>query len=282
MAKAALKLALPRGELDLAARTHVMGVINVTPDSFSDGGLFADQEAAIAQGIRLWREGADFLDVGGESTRPGSEPVNAAEETRRVLPVIEALAAKTQAVISIDTTKAAVARAALGAGATIINDVTALRGDPDMLPLAVESGAAVVLMHMLGTPKTMQKDPRYGDVVAEVKAFLARAAQDAIAAGVAPSRIVVDPGIGFGKTVAHNLTLIRHLGELGELGYPVLLGASRKAFIGALTGREPLERLWGTMGVHVAGALMGAQIVRVHDVAPLKEALTMSDAIARA
>jgi dihydropteroate synthase len=166
LASAALKLALPGGELDLTARTHVMGVINVTPDSFSDGGLFADQQAAIAQGVRLWQEGADILDVGGESTRPGSDPVDAAEETRRVLPVIEALAQRTQAVISIDTTKAEVAAAALQAGATIINDVTALRGDPGMLPLAAASGAAVVLMHMLGTPKTMQKDPRYDDVVA--------------------------------------------------------------------------------------------------------------------
>jgi dihydropteroate synthase len=220
--------------------------------------------------------------VGGESTRPGSDPVDAALEMRRVLPVIEALAKSTQAVISIDTTKAAVAHAAVRAGAAVINDVTALRGDPGMPAVAVETGAAVVLMHMLGTPKTMQTAPRYDDVVAEVKAFLAERAGAAQAAGVKRERIVIDPGIGFGKTVAHNLTLIRHLDALGELGHPVLLGASRKAFIGALTGREPLERLWGTMGVHVAAALLGAQIVRVHDVAPLKEALTMSDAIARA
>ncbi len=281
MVKPGLKLKLPGAEMDLASRTHLMGVINVTPDSFSDGGLFEDQRAAIAQGLKLWREGADFLDVGGESTRPGSEPVEAAEEMRRVLPVIEELARATRAFISIDTTKAAVAKAAVEAGATVINDVTALKGDPEMPAVAAESGAAVVLMHMLGTPKTMQKDPRYGDVVAEVKAFLEEAARAAQAAGIERERIVVDPGIGFGKTIAHNLALIRRLGELDGLGYPVLLGASRKAFIGTLTGREPLERLWGTVGAHVAGALMGAHIVRVHEVAELKEALLVADAIAR-
>jgi dihydropteroate synthase len=208
--------------------------------------------------------------------------VEAAEEMRRVLPVVEALAKQTEAVISIDTTKAAVAAAAVGAGAMVINDVTALRGDPLMPAVAARSDAAVVLMHMLGTTKTMQRDPRYGDVIVEVKAFLAGAAAAAIAAGIKRESIVVDPGIGFGKTIAHNIALIRHLGELCELGYPVLLGASRKSFIGTLSGREPLERLWGTMGAHVAGALMGAHIVRVHDVAPLKEALAVSDAIARA
>ncbi len=271
---------LSGGELKLGPRTLIMGVINVTPDSFSDGGLFWDAERAVTQGLALAAEGADILDVGGESTRPGSEPTPAEVEMERTVPVVQALAAQSGAVISIDTSKAVVAQAALEAGATIINDVTALRGDGDMAALAASSGAGLILMHMLGQPRTMQADPSYGDVVAEVKQFLADRAQVAIAAGVAAERIVVDPGIGFGKTQEHNLTLIRGLGDLAGLGYPVLLGASRKAFIGAITGQErPQDRLWGSMAVHVLGAALGADIVRVHEVAPYKDALAMGDAV---
>lgn len=267
------------GSLPLGQGTLVMGVVNVTPDSFSDGGLFLSTQAAVEQGVRLWEEGAHLLDVGGESTRPGSDSVPVEEEIRRVVPVIQALAAQTSAVISIDTMKAPVARAALEAGAAVINDVAALRFDPDMAALAAESGAGLILMHMLGSPKTMQANPVYEDVVAEVTAFLAARAGAARAAGVPPERIVVDPGIGFGKTLAHNLTLIRRLDRLAALGYPVLLGASRKAFIGTLTGRPALERLYGTLGVHVLGAALGADLVRVHDVGPLVEALKVVDAV---
>ncbi|MCB2225217.1 MAG: dihydropteroate synthase [Desulfarculaceae bacterium] len=257
-----------------------MGVINVTPDSFSDGGLFHDASRAIEQGLALAEEGADILDVGGESTRPGSDPTSAAEEMERVLPVIEALAHHCPAVISIDTYKAEVAAAALDAGARIINDVTALRGDERMAQLAAERGAGLILMHMQGEPRTMQKEPLYDDVVAEVRDFLSAQAQLAQDAGVAPERIVLDPGIGFGKTLEHNLTLIRNLPALSAAGYPVLLGASRKRFIGTLTGREePRERLWGSVGVHILGAALGADMVRVHDVAPLKEALQVCDAV---
>lgn len=274
------RIPLPRGELVLGPRTLIMGVINVTPDSFSDGGLFLDQDRAVAQGLRLAAEGADILDVGGESTRPGSEPTPAEMEMERVLPVIRALSAQTQAVLSIDTSKAQVARAALEAGAQIINDITALRGDPALASLAAASGAGLVLMHMQGSPRTMQADPHYDDVVAEVRDFLAAQALAAQAAGVPPERIIVDPGIGFGKKPEHNLALIRNLGQLAQLGYPVLLGASRKSFIGLLTGREdPRERLWGSLGVHVLGAALGADLVRVHEVAPYQEALAVSDAV---
>jgi len=272
---------LPRSELVLGRRTLIMGIVNVTPDSFSDGGRFLSPRAAVDQGLRLLEQGADILDLGGESTRPGAEPVSAAEESARVLPVIRGiLDRRPQAVVSIDTYKAAVAEAALEAGAQIVNDVTALRGDPDMAGLVARRGAGLILMHMRGEPRTMQKDPRYEDVVAEVSAFLRERARAAREAGVAREAIVVDPGIGFGKNLEHNLALMRHLGSLRALGYPVLLGASRKTCIGQLTGREqPRDRLWGTLGAHVVGAALGADVVRVHDVAPLKEALSVADAI---
>ena len=256
-----------------------MGVINVTPDSFSDGGLYSRADAAIKQGTSLAGQGALILDVGGESTRPGSDPVTAAEELQRVIPVIEGLKARTTAAISIDTTKSQVAARALEAGADIINDITALRGDPGMAALAAETGAGLVLMHMQGMPRTMQDNPTYGDVVAEVKEFLANSAEKALKAGVEPDRIMLDPGIGFGKTPEHNLALIRGLPSLCGLGFPVLLAASRKGFIGRMTGKPPQERLWGTMGVHVLGAALGAHAIRVHDVEPLKDALVMGDAI---
>ncbi len=271
---------LPSGGLELGPRTLIMGVVNVTPDSFSDGGLFYDEARAIEHGLALAEEGADILDVGGESTRPGSEPTDTAEEMERILPVIEALARHCPAAVSVDTYKAEVAQAALEAGAQIINDITALRGDKRMAGLAAASGAGLILMHMQGEPRSMQLEPTYGDVVAEVGEFLAAQARLAQEAGVEPTRIVVDPGIGFGKTLEHNLELIRGLPALAGLGYPVMLGASRKSFIGVLTGRqEPGQRLWGSVGVHVLGAALGADIVRVHDVAPLKEALAVCDAV---
>jgi dihydropteroate synthase len=276
----ARRLKLPVGHLPLGGATLIMGVVNVTPDSFSDGGKFIDRQTAVEQGLRLAREGAAILDVGGESTRPGSDPTPLAEELDRVLPVVRELKERSGAVISIDTYKAEVASAAIQAGATMVNDVTALNGDPQMAPLCAKSRVAVVLMHMLGTPRTMQADPRYGDVVAEVRDFLAAQARVALAAGIDRESIMVDPGIGFGKTVDHNLELIRNLPVLARLGYPVLLAASRKAFIGKITGREkPADRLWGTIGVHALAAALGADMVRVHDVAPLREALQMVDAI---
>lgn len=280
MTEAPRRIRLPRGELPLDQGTVIMGVVNVTPDSFSDGGQFLDRQAAVEQGLRLAAEGARILDIGGETTRPGSEPTPAAVELDRVLPVIRELKARCEAVLSIDTNKAEVAAAALAAGAEIINDITALRGDPEMAALAARSQAGLVLMHMLGTPRTMQKDPHYDDVVAEVRDFLATQAKAALAAGVEREAIVLDPGIGFGKTLTHNLELIRNLPALARLGYPVLLGASRKAFIGHLTGRAtPADRVWGSLGVHLLGAALGARIVRVHDVAPLRDALLVGDAV---
>lgn len=260
---------------------RVLGIVNVTPDSFSDGGRFADATAAMAAGLALVRDGADALDVGGESTRPGADPVPPAVQRERVVPVIRALAARTTALLSVDTSSAAVAAAALDAGAHLVNDVTAGRGDPDLLPLVAARGAPVVLMHMLGTPRTMQQDVHYDDVVAEVAAFLAARVEAALAAGVARDRIVVDPGIGFGKTAAHNLRLIRDLGRIAALGYPVMLGPSRKAFLGAVTGRATGERDQATAGAVAAGILAGAQIIRVHDAARMIDVVRIAAAIRR-
>ncbi|TMK56421.1 MAG: dihydropteroate synthase [Actinobacteria bacterium] len=255
-----------------------MGVVNVTPDSFSDGGLYLDPAAAIAHGRELVATGAEILDVGGESTRPGAEPVAAEEEMRRVVPVVEGLR-ELDCEISVDTSKAAVAAAALEAGAMIVNDVTALRGDPEMAPLCAERGATVVLMHMLGEPRTMQVDPRYDDVVADVKAFLAARLQAATAAGIAEERVWLDPGIGFGKTAAHNMELLRRLGELRELGRPLVIGTSRKSFIGKLDGSAAGERLGGTIASSVLAAVEGAEVLRVHDVAEMRQALAVAMAI---
>jgi dihydropteroate synthase len=256
----------------------LMGVVNVTPDSFSDGGLYFDPERAVAHGRQLVAEGADILDVGGESTRPGAEMVDLDEELRRVVPVIEGLADAGVA-ISVDTSKAAVAAAALDAGAGIVNDVTALRGDPGMAALCAERGATVVLMHMLGDPPTMQDDPRYGDVVAEVGDFLAARMAAAIAAGVDEERIWLDPGIGFGKTDAHNMELLRRLGELARLGRPVVIGTSRKGFIGRLDGSSADSRLGGTIASSVLAAAAGAAVLRVHDVAQMRQALAVAAAV---
>jgi dihydropteroate synthase len=256
----------------------LMGVVNVTPDSFSDGGLYLDPGAAIAHGRELAEAGAEILDVGGESTRPGAEPVAADEELRRVVPVIDGLR-DLDCEISVDTSKAAVAAAALDAGAAIVNDVTALRGDPEMAPLCAERGATVVLMHMLGEPRTMQEDPRYDDVVAEVKAFLAERLEAATAAGIAEERVWLDPGIGFGKTAAHNMELLRRLGELRELGRPLVVGTSRKSFIGRLDGSAADERLGGTIASSVLAAAEGAEVLRIHDVAEMRQALAVAAAI---
>jgi len=259
---------------------RLIGIVNVTPDSFSDGGLYLDADAAIAHGLELIAEGAEVLDVGGESTRPGAEAVDANEERRRTEPVVRALAGAGHAV-SIDTSKASVAEAALDAGARIVNDVTAFRGDPDLAGLCAERRCEVVLMHMLGTPRTMQDDPRYDDVVLDVKASLAERIERAVAAGVEEERIWIDPGIGFGKTLAHNLELLRRLGELRDLGRPIIVGTSRKRFIGTITGREAGERIGGTVASSVLAVEAGAEAVRVHDVIEVREALSVAEAITR-
>jgi dihydropteroate synthase len=277
---------------------RLMGVVNVTPDSFSDGGLFFKAGAAVAHGLELTAEGADILDVGGESTRPGAAPVAEAEELRRVLPVVEGLVAElragspeassTRPQVSIDTSKASVARAAISAGASLVNDVSALRADPEMAGVVVESGAECCLMHMLGDPRTMQREPRYADVVDEVKAFLSERLAFAVGAGVAEERVLLDPGIGFGKTLAHNLELLRRLDELLALGRPLLVGTSRKSFLGRILaaadagaadsvgGPEAVgaaQRLPGTLATCVLAYERGARVFRVHDVAPARAAL---------
>ncbi len=257
---------------------RIMGIVNVTPDSFSDGGEFLDPDRAIAHGRELAREGADVLDVGGESTRPGAEAVGAEEELRRVAPVVEALVGDGLSV-SIDTSKVAVAEAALDAGAAMVNDVTALRSEPDLAGLCAQRGCEVVLMHMLGDPRTMQENPTYEDVVDDVKAFLAERIEFAISEGVDEERIWIDPGIGFGKNVEHNLELHRRLGELAELGRPIAFGSSRKSFIGKLTGAEVDQRLGGTIASNVIAYANGARMLRVHDVEPMRQALTVAEAI---
>ena len=255
----------------------LMGVVNVTPDSFSDGGRFLEADAAVAHGERLAGEGAQLLDVGGESTRPGAEPVSVEEESRRVLPVVERLARAGHR-ISIDTAKAPVAREALEAGAELVNDVSALRFDPDMAPLVAERGVGCCLMHMLGEPRTMQDDPRYDDVVADVKAFLEERLAFAVREGIAEERVWLDPGIGFGKTLDHNLELLRRLDEIVAIGRPVVVGTSRKSFLGRLTGRPEGERLPGTIATNVLALERGACVFRVHDVAPVRDALAVAAA----
>ncbi len=274
---------LPRGVLALSQRTHVMGIVNVTPDSFSDGGLFYDAKDAIDHGLRLAGEGADILDVGGESTRPGAQPVGAAEEVRRTAPVIEVLASKTGLPVSIDTSKIEVALAALDAGAQIVNDVTAGCLDPQILGVAARHGAAVVLMHMQGTPRTMQQSPAYDDVVVDVRDFLLERALAAEAAGIARGQILLDPGFGFGKLLKHNLALLDGLGQLCSLGYAVVSGTSRKAFIGAVLGDAAVgDRLEGTAATVAVAIARGAAIVRVHDVGAMVKVARMTDAIVRA
>jgi len=272
-------IATRHGKLDFSRRTLVMGIINATPDSFFDGGLRSDPAKAIADGLAMAASGADVLDVGGESTRPGAEPVSEEEELARVLPVVRGLRRETGAPISIDTYKAAVARAALDAGADIVNDVSALRFDAAMAPLIAAEKVPVVLMHMQGTPQTMQHDPRYGDVVREVRDVLAAQMFDAMDAGISQDRIVLDPGIGFGKTLDHNLQLLRGLPALAALGRPLLIGVSRKGFIGRILDLDPSERLEGSLAAAAAAVLAGANIVRVHDVVETLRAVRVADAI---
>jgi dihydropteroate synthase len=260
-----------------AGEFAVMGIVNVTPDSFSDGGLYLDPRAAVDHALELERSGATILDVGGESTRPGASPVSEREETRRVMPVIEALA-DARAQVSIDTSKAAVAAAAISAGATLVNDVTALRGDPAMADVVAAAEVDCCLMHMLGEPRTMQRDPRYGDVVSEVKAFLEERMAFAVAHGVAEERILLDPGIGFGKTTEHNLELLRRLDEIVSLGRPVALGTSRKSFLGKITAKPVEDRIAATIATNVLAYLRGARVFRVHDVAPIHDALAITAA----
>jgi dihydropteroate synthase len=262
---------------------RLMGIVNVTPDSFSDGGLFLEPDRGIAHARRLVDEGADLLDVGGESTRPGARGVSGAEELERVRPVLEGVRAAEAplagATMSIDTSKVAVAEVALDIGAEIVNDVTALRSEPELAALCAERGCGLVLMHMQGTPRTMQENPSYDDVVDDVRAFLAERIEFAISEGVVEERIWIDPGIGFGKTVEHNLELLRRLDELGELGRPIVVGASRKSFLGKLTGREVDGRLGGTIAANVLALRGGAEVFRVHDVAEHRQALDVAGAI---
>ncbi len=259
----------------------LFGVLNVTPDSFSDGGDFLDPAAAATRAAKMLDEGAHVVDLGGESTRPGSAPVPPQEEVRRVVPVVERiLADRPDATISIDTHRAATAEAALDAGAAIVNDVTALRGDGRMARLVAETGCPVVLMHMLGEPRTMQRDPRYEDVVREVGDFLVERANHAIDAGVREENIILDPGIGFGKTLEHNLELLRSLDAIVALGHPVLVGASRKRFLGGITGvEEAKDRVFGTVAANVLALEKGAGLFRVHDVRANREALAVAAAI---
>lgn len=254
---------------------RLMGIVNVTPDSFSDGGGTFDASKAIARGLRLVEAGADLLDIGGESTRPGAKPVNANEELRRVLPVVEALSKSAGVPISVDTSKATVARESLAAGAELINDVTACRRDPAMIPLLVETACGVCLMHMQGTPATMQQAPRYANVVDDVFDFLCRRRDVLEAAGIDRSRIAIDPGIGFGKTLAHNLDLIRGVARFSESGCPVLVGHSRKRFIGAVLGNDTDDRTAGTVGAALALARHGVHVLRVHDVAEVRQSLQL-------
>jgi dihydropteroate synthase len=255
----------------------LMGVVNVTPDSFSDGGRYLDADAAVRHGEELLRDGASILDVGGESTRPGAEEVDEAEELRRVEPVVRALAGG--ATVSIDTSKLAVAEAALDAGASIVNDVTASTRDPAMAALRAPRGAGVVLMHMPGNPRTMQDDPRYDDVVEDVKALLVEMMEFAVGQGVEAEGIWLDPGIGFGKTLEHNLELLRRLGELKELGRPLVVGTSRKSFIGKVDGSDVEDRIGGSIASSVLAAAEGADVLRVHDVAEMAQAFAVTNAV---
>jgi dihydropteroate synthase len=255
-----------------------MGIVNVTPDSFSDGGNFLDPQAAIDHALQLAADGADFLDIGGESTRPYAVHVSADDELDRVLPVIEAVVKQTSTPISIDTSKAQVASAAIGLGAEIMNDVTGLTGDADMLPLALETGAGVCAMHMQGTPQTMQDNPHYGDVVQEIYDYLAGRRDALLASGVVAAKICLDPGIGFGKTHEHNLTLMGNLGRFHELGCPLLVGHSRKGFLARLIGDKQADRDAATAGASIAAAAQGVQILRVHNARLVREALLAHEA----
>jgi dihydropteroate synthase len=272
-----------RREMNLGERTLIMGILNVTPDSFSDGGRFDSPEKAVEEGIRMVEEGADILDIGGESTRPGSDHVSPEEEIRRVIPVIRGLALRTDLPLSVDTMKASVARKALGEGAEIVNDVSAMGSDEAMAKVVADAGAAIVLMHMRGVPKSMQAgDLAYHSLRGEIIAYLRKRIERAGDVGIDPTQIMVDPGIGFGKTAEDNMRLIKYLREIRILGRPILVGASRKAFIGRVTGGTPAERDEGTAAAVTAAILNGGQVIRVHDVAMMKKVATMADALLRA
>lgn len=275
----AAPFACRRCALALERRTHLVGVLNVTPDSFSDGGAFLDPGAAMEHALQMAAEGADCIDIGGESTRPGAPPISAEEEWARIGPVLTRLVGRCPVPLAVDTTKAAVAARALEAGVAIVNDVSALRFDPALGSVVAEAGAGLILMHMQGTPRTMQERPSYSDVVADVRAFLAERLAAATAAGIPSEAILLDPGIGFGKTVEHNLTLLRHLPELTTLGRPLLVGPSRKSFIGAVLGTPVTDRLEGTAAAVALAIAGGAAAVRVHDVKAMARVARMCDAI---
>jgi dihydropteroate synthase len=270
-----------RGQsLDLTHRALLMGIVNVTPDSFSDGGSFLDPLAACKQGLKLVEEGADILDIGGESTRPGSHGVPLEEEIQRVIPVIEKLRRETKALISIDTNKAPVAQAAMDAGADIINDITGLRGDANMTSVVSQSGAGVIIMHMKGTPRTMQDAPAYQDIMSEIGDFFRQSVALALSSGIDPMSIALDPGIGFGKTPEHNRQLLAGIGSFAKTGHPILVGASRKSFLGWLAGSSAMEdRFWPGVAITSLCRERGAKIFRVHDVKPHHDALRMTEAI---
>ena len=267
--------------LDLNQRTYIMGVLNVTPDSFSDGGLYFQRDRAIEHGLSMAQDGADIIDVGGESTRPYSEKISLQEELDRVIPVVQALNKELQIPLSIDTCKAEVARQALKAGASIINDISALRFDSDIITVAAEAGVPVILMHMKGTPGDMQKNPTYQNLIPEILDFLKEAIDRAVAGGINRHMVIVDPGIGFGKTSDHNLQIIRELSKFSVLERPILIGTSNKAFIGHLLNKKPHERETGTMATIATGVVNGAHIVRVHNVKKTMETVKMIDAIKR-
>ena len=261
--------------------TGIMGIINVTPDSFSDGGKYANVEAAVMRAKQMVADGADIIDIGGESSRPGAEPITANEECRRVIPVVQALAEQFQIPISVDTYKAKVAREALSAGACVINDITALHGDPNMCQIVADAQAGVILMHMQGVPATMQKAPTYQNVVTEVHAWLTEVASQAVDRGIDSSRIMIDPGIGFGKTFDHNLEILRHLMQFRGIGYPMLVGVSRKKFIGRILDLPVHQREEGTAATVAWSIINGANVVRVHDVAKMKQVAQVIDTICR-
>ncbi|HHF52230.1 MAG TPA: dihydropteroate synthase [Candidatus Aminicenantes bacterium] len=256
-----------------------MGILNVTPDSFSDGGIYLDKKSAVQKGLQLIKDGADILDIGGESTRPGSHPVTAEEEKRRILPVISEIRKKTDALISVDTTKSEVLKSALDAGADILNDISAMRFDPKILGLASKQDIPVIIMHMKGTPRNMQESPEYDNVIQEIKTFLKQRITDALTAGIKKNKIIIDPGIGFGKRLKDNLKIISNLSAFSELGFPILIGVSRKSFIGDLLNLSPEKRIEGTIASSLISILQGAHILRVHDVSSLKKAVIVAEAI---
>jgi dihydropteroate synthase len=263
----------------LGRRTWIMGILNVTPDSFSDGGLYFEKDKAIEHGLRMISEGADIIDVGGESTRPGSEPIPAEEELKRILPIISGLRKHTKSLISVDTSKSEVALGAIAEGADIINDISALRNDPKMISIAVQTDSPVILMHMKGSPKTMQRDPHYENVLMEIKSFLEEKIEFAVKNGLKREKIIIDPGIGFGKRFEDNLTLIRNLNDFATLNQPILVGISRKSFLGKILDLPPGEREEGTIASAIISIIQGAHILRVHEVAPIKRAILVAETI---